>query len=361
MIEINRSDRAPSSLWPLPPEPAREVPLRRLVLVTDAWKPQTNGVVNTLVRLVDDLESRGTEVRVIAPDAHLTLPLPSYPEIRVACDPWRAIPRIQAFAPDAIHRHGGRSASGRRMARRAGAALHQLPPATRVPERAPPVPLEGAPAGELVPRARDPHLVVTGRSAGLQERSVGGRRCTGSAGSTRPCSTPTAPPRPVRAAPDDCSSRPRRREKTLEDFLASARGTRGVATALRGRSGARFPASCARFRFARIWRPLPSADCFVFPSRTDLRQRDAGGDGLRAPWRRAAPARRPGEAGATAPRRQLCRFLRGRLLAREARASMSAPLRLATSLRANLVPLAPGPPRFSPRRRRSCPGRGAAL
>src|SRR4029079_10052839 len=100
---FNLSGRSPFSLWPLPPELAREVPLRRLALVTDAWKPQTNGVVNTLVRLVDYLESQGTDVLVISPDGHRTLPLPSYPEIRVACDPWRAIPRIQAFKPDAIH------------------------------------------------------------------------------------------------------------------------------------------------------------------------------------------------------------------------------------------------------------------
>ncbi|HEY0782339.1 MAG TPA: glycosyltransferase family 1 protein [Thermoanaerobaculia bacterium] len=76
---------------------------RRLVLVTDAWKPQTNGVAHTLGRLVESLESKGTEVLVIAPDAHRTLPLPSYPEIRIACDPWKAIPRILAFEPAAIH------------------------------------------------------------------------------------------------------------------------------------------------------------------------------------------------------------------------------------------------------------------
>jgi glycosyltransferase involved in cell wall biosynthesis len=76
---------------------------RRLALVTDAWKPQTNGVVNTLVRLVDYLESQGTEVLVVAPDGHKTVPLPSYPEIRIACDPWRAVSRIRAFAPDAVH------------------------------------------------------------------------------------------------------------------------------------------------------------------------------------------------------------------------------------------------------------------
>jgi glycosyltransferase involved in cell wall biosynthesis len=76
---------------------------RRLALVTDAWKPQTNGVVNTLVRLVDYLESQGTEVLVVAPNAHRTVPLPSYPEIRIACDPWKTNARIRAFNPDAVH------------------------------------------------------------------------------------------------------------------------------------------------------------------------------------------------------------------------------------------------------------------
>jgi glycosyltransferase involved in cell wall biosynthesis len=77
--------------------------LRRLALVTDAWHPQTNGVVHTLARLVKDLETHGTEVLVVSPEAHRTVPLPSDPDYRIACDPWRAIPRIRAFAPDAIH------------------------------------------------------------------------------------------------------------------------------------------------------------------------------------------------------------------------------------------------------------------
>lgn len=81
----------------------RQRPIKRLALVTDAWKPQTNGVVNTLARLITYLEEQGVEVLVIAPDAHRTFPLPSYPEIRVAYDPWKAIPRIRAFRPDAIH------------------------------------------------------------------------------------------------------------------------------------------------------------------------------------------------------------------------------------------------------------------
>lgn len=77
--------------------------LRRLAIVTDAWKPQTNGVVNTLSRLVDYLEAEGVRVLVVAPDGFRTVPLPSYPEIRVAADPWRAIERLRLFAPDAIH------------------------------------------------------------------------------------------------------------------------------------------------------------------------------------------------------------------------------------------------------------------
>jgi glycosyltransferase involved in cell wall biosynthesis len=77
--------------------------LRKLALVTDAWLPQTNGVVITLSRLVKHLEAMGMEVAVFSPNAHRTVPLPSYPEIRIACDPWKAIARIKEFAPDAVH------------------------------------------------------------------------------------------------------------------------------------------------------------------------------------------------------------------------------------------------------------------
>src|SRR5215470_3235249 len=85
LIDVSSSSlRSPVAPWS--PLPETEQHLRRLVLVTDAWKPQTNGVVNTLVRLVDYLESQGIQVLVIAPDSHRTLPLPSYPEIRVAYD-----------------------------------------------------------------------------------------------------------------------------------------------------------------------------------------------------------------------------------------------------------------------------------
>jgi len=82
---------------------AASVPPGRVVIVTDAWHPQTNGVVNTLSRLVRYLESQATEVLVVTSDGHRTIPMPLYDEIRLVCDPWKAIRRIQEFKPDAVH------------------------------------------------------------------------------------------------------------------------------------------------------------------------------------------------------------------------------------------------------------------
>jgi glycosyltransferase involved in cell wall biosynthesis len=75
----------------------------RLALVTDAWHPQINGVVTTLTRLVRHLQASGISVLVVGPHEHRTVPLPGYPEIRVARDPWRAVTRIREFRPDAVH------------------------------------------------------------------------------------------------------------------------------------------------------------------------------------------------------------------------------------------------------------------
>jgi glycosyltransferase involved in cell wall biosynthesis len=60
-----------------------EAPIR-LVLVTDAWAPQVNGVVNALGHVTDILRSWGDELMVIAPDRFRTIPCPTYPEIRLA-------------------------------------------------------------------------------------------------------------------------------------------------------------------------------------------------------------------------------------------------------------------------------------
>jgi glycosyltransferase involved in cell wall biosynthesis len=76
----------------------------RIVIVTDAWRPQTNGVVSTLAHTVDCLRSFGHEVALITPQDFRTIPCPSYPEIRLAVLPGARLRRsIEAFAPDAVH------------------------------------------------------------------------------------------------------------------------------------------------------------------------------------------------------------------------------------------------------------------
>jgi glycosyltransferase involved in cell wall biosynthesis len=56
----------------------------RLVLVTDAWAPQVNGVVNALEHVTDAMRGWGDELTVIAPNGFRTVPCPTYPEIRLA-------------------------------------------------------------------------------------------------------------------------------------------------------------------------------------------------------------------------------------------------------------------------------------
>ncbi len=75
----------------------------KLLVVTDAWHPQTNGVVTTLTAVLQKLPALGIETTVVHPGLFMTVPLPSYPEIRVACNPRKLKKMINAFSPDAIH------------------------------------------------------------------------------------------------------------------------------------------------------------------------------------------------------------------------------------------------------------------
>ena len=76
----------------------------RILIVSDAWEPQVNGVVRTLQATIGELRSAGHEVGVISPDLFRSIPCPSYPEIRLAFAGWRKVGRhIRAFAPQAIH------------------------------------------------------------------------------------------------------------------------------------------------------------------------------------------------------------------------------------------------------------------
>jgi 1,2-diacylglycerol 3-alpha-glucosyltransferase/glucuronosyltransferase len=76
----------------------------RIMIVSDAWSPQTNGVVRTLSHTVDWLRRFGHDVHLITPQDFRSLPCPTYPEIRLSLLPRRGIAaRIDACAPQALH------------------------------------------------------------------------------------------------------------------------------------------------------------------------------------------------------------------------------------------------------------------
>jgi glycosyltransferase involved in cell wall biosynthesis len=76
----------------------------RILVATDAWAPQVNGVVVTLRNTVAWLERWGHEVQVISPEGLRTMPMPTYPEIPLALLPRRVVERrMRELSPDAIH------------------------------------------------------------------------------------------------------------------------------------------------------------------------------------------------------------------------------------------------------------------
>lgn len=76
----------------------------RILIVTDAWRPQVNGVVRTLEALGEDLTQLGHQVHYLTPQGRISLGLPTYREIRLALAPKGVLEKeIRAFAPDAVH------------------------------------------------------------------------------------------------------------------------------------------------------------------------------------------------------------------------------------------------------------------
>jgi len=76
----------------------------RVLVATDAWHPQVNGVVRTYERLALEAPALGFEISFLAPPLFRTLPCPTYPEIRLALAGPRAIARhIERMRPDFIH------------------------------------------------------------------------------------------------------------------------------------------------------------------------------------------------------------------------------------------------------------------
>jgi glycosyltransferase involved in cell wall biosynthesis len=75
----------------------------RILIVTDAWRPQTNGVVTTLEQTIAGIEALGHEAVLLEPRCFRTLPLPGYAEIRIAVLPLSMGRQIRRIAPDAVH------------------------------------------------------------------------------------------------------------------------------------------------------------------------------------------------------------------------------------------------------------------
>jgi glycosyltransferase involved in cell wall biosynthesis len=77
----------------------------KILIISDAWLPQINGVVRTLQTTKLYLEKLGHHVEVISPDLFSTIPCPSYPEIRLVVQParFKVIDFIHTFRPDCIH------------------------------------------------------------------------------------------------------------------------------------------------------------------------------------------------------------------------------------------------------------------
>ena len=76
----------------------------RILIATDAWHPQVNGVVRTLTSLARSALALGAEIGFLTPDGFPSLGVPTYPGLRMALPNRREIAaRIEAVSPDAIH------------------------------------------------------------------------------------------------------------------------------------------------------------------------------------------------------------------------------------------------------------------
>lgn len=253
----------------------------RLAIVTDAWAPQVNGVVQTLGRTIAELRDLGHTVEAFGPQGHACLPCPGYPEIPLALMPGRRLAdQLDAFAPEALHiaTEGPMGLSARRYALRRGrpftTAWH-----TRFPEylnlRA------GLPLSigyRWLRRFHEPSscVMVPTRAIrrelierGFRRTAIWGRGVDTERFSPGPSAVFHGLPRPVWLAVGRLSV-----EKNLEAFLSlDLPGTKVVIGDGPQRRALEARHPDALFLGARANEELPlyyrGADVFVFPSRTD--------------------------------------------------------------------------------------------
>src|ERR1700684_889288 len=96
-LEISLAERRASRI-------SNAGPVMRILIATDAWHPQVNGVVRTLTSLARSASTLGAEIDFLTPDGFPSMALPTYPGLRIALPtPRRIAARIEAASPDAIH------------------------------------------------------------------------------------------------------------------------------------------------------------------------------------------------------------------------------------------------------------------
>jgi len=78
--------------------------LMRILIATDAWPPQINGVVRTLLSVAEAMRRQGATVSFLSPDGFPTVPVPTYPGLRLALPSAGKIARrIAEVQPDVVH------------------------------------------------------------------------------------------------------------------------------------------------------------------------------------------------------------------------------------------------------------------
>jgi glycosyltransferase involved in cell wall biosynthesis len=250
------------------------------MIVTDAWFPQTNGVVSTLAQTAACLGRFGHEVRIINPGDYRSVPCPSYPEIRLSLFPYGQVARrIRAFAPQAVHiaTEGPLGLSARRFC-----LSHGMPFTTSYHTQFPqylraryPIPLgvsypvlrwfHGAAARCMVSTAS-----VRSDLAAHGFANLAAWRRGVDTGIFKPCSKDfLALPRPIAAYVGRVAV-----EKNIDAFLAMEWSGSKIVVGdgpERARLEAQYPdAHFLGFHFGEdLARHLAAADVMVFPSRTD--------------------------------------------------------------------------------------------
>jgi 1,2-diacylglycerol 3-alpha-glucosyltransferase/glucuronosyltransferase len=253
--------------------------MMRILIATDAWHPQVNGVVRTLTMVAEAARALGVEITFLAPDSFRTVPMPGYAGLRIAVTtPWQVARLIDEASPDAIHiaTEGPIGLLARRYCRKRGRAFttsfH-----TRFPDYVTariPVPESfvwwllrrfHAPSGAVM--AATPALMRELRGRGFRNVVLWSRGVDSNL--FRPREPTLDLLRPIFLSVGRIA-----REKNLEAFLdLDLPGTKVVVgdgpafAALKRRyPEAKFPGELFGERLAEAY---ASADVFVFPSKTD--------------------------------------------------------------------------------------------